>query len=184
MKRIATLTGSAVIALMAIACNQPADTHDADVKALKNLEIRWNQDFAAKDADMIASYYVDDAVLMGPGAVPSIGKDAILATAKQMVADPALSLKFQAAKVVVSKSGDLAYTQGSYTMTMTNPMTHKPMDDRGSYVTVYRKGTDGKWKAVSDIATSEVPPAPAAPAVARRHAPKPPMPKKHPRKKR
>jgi hypothetical protein len=38
-----------------------------------------------------------------------------------MAADPAISLKFQATHVEVSKGGDLAFTQGTYTMTMTNP---------------------------------------------------------------
>jgi len=168
MKRIATLTGSAVIALMAISCSQP-DTHDADVKALKDLETQWNQDYVAKDADRIATYYTDNAVMMGPGMPASVGKDAILETGRQMVADPAMTLKFQASKVVVSKSGDLGYTQGAYTMTLTDPRTKKPIDDHGSYVTVYRKMSDGKWKVVADIATSEVPPSAPAPAMVKRH---------------
>ena len=62
----------------------------------------------------------------------------------------------------MSKGGDLGFTEGSYTMTMTSPATKKPMTDKGSYVTVYKKLADGSWKAISDIATSEVPPAPPA----------------------
>ena len=77
-----------------------------------------------------------------------------------MVADKALTLKFKAANVVVSTAGDLAYTQGDYTMTMTDPATHKVLNDHGSYVTTYRKQADGAWKAVADIATSAVPPGP------------------------
>jgi ketosteroid isomerase-like protein len=44
---------------------------------------------------------------------PSSGKDAIRNTIKQMISDPALSLKFRASKVEVAKSGDEAFTQGS-----------------------------------------------------------------------
>jgi ketosteroid isomerase-like protein len=80
-----------------------------------------------------------------------------------MVADPALSLKFQASHVEVAKSGDVAFTRGSYTMTMTDPNSKQVVNDRGSYVTTYRKQADGSWKAVSDIATSEVPPPMPAP---------------------
>ena len=72
-------------------------------------------------------------------------------------------LNFQATKVDVASSGDLAYTRGAYTMTATDPATKKPMNDHGSYVTTYRKQADGSWKAVMDIATSEVPVMPAAP---------------------
>ena len=79
-----------------------------------------------------------------------------------MVSDPALSLKFHATKVEVAKSGDVAYTQGTYTLTLTDPQTKQVINDHGSYVTTYRKQPDGTWKAVADIATSEVPP-PAPP---------------------
>jgi ketosteroid isomerase-like protein len=90
-----------------------------------------------------------------------MGKDAIGVALKQMVSDPGLSLKFQARRVEVSKSGDLAFTEGSYEMTFTGPGP-KPMHDKGSYVTTYRKQADGSWKAVSDIASSELPPGSSA----------------------
>jgi ketosteroid isomerase-like protein len=99
------------------------------------------------------------------------GKDAIRAALKGMVTDPALSLKFHASKVDVAQSGDIGYTQGSYTMTMTDPQSKQVINDHGSYVTTYRKQPDGMWKAVADIATSEVPPPapPPAPAAMTKH---------------
>jgi uncharacterized protein (TIGR02246 family) len=168
MKRLTALLGMTAIALIATACNHPADTHDADVLALKDNETQWNQDWQAKDADKIVSHYASDAVLMVPGTAPTSGKDAILSSLKGMVADPAMSLKFQATRVEVAKSGDLAYTQGSYTLTFTDPQTKQPIIDHGSYVTAYRKLPDGSWKAVSDIATSEVPPPAPPPAKAKK----------------
>ncbi|HEY6376745.1 MAG TPA: DUF4440 domain-containing protein, partial [Edaphobacter sp.] len=104
------------------------------------------------------------AVLMGPGMPASHGKDAIRTTIKEMVSDPAVALQFQSSKAEVAKDGDIAYTQGSYTMTMTDPQSKQVIHDHGSYVTTYRKQTDGTWKAVADIATSEVPPSTAPPA--------------------
>ena len=94
---------------------------------------------------------------------PAAGKDAIHTLISQMVTDPALTLKFQSSKVDAAKSGDWAYSQGSYTMTMTDANTKKVMNDHGSYVTVYHKQADGSWKVVSDISTSEVPPPAPAP---------------------
>jgi len=44
MKRLAALLGATAIALLATACNQSANTHDADVQALKDNEIQWNAD--------------------------------------------------------------------------------------------------------------------------------------------
>ena len=138
----------------------PPDTHDADVQAIKDNEAQWNKDFQAKDVDKLVAHYVDDATVMNPGTPPAVGKEAIRAMLKEMVGDSALMLGFQTSRVEVAKSGDLAFTQGSYTMTMTNPATKKPMNDKGSYVTGYRKQADGSWKAVSDIASSETPPGP------------------------
>ena len=164
MKRLISLCAAAAVALTATACNQAPDTHDADVKAIQSSESQWNQDYLSKDTDKIVAHYTDDAVLMVPGMPATSGKAAIGAALKQMVSDPALSLKFQASKVDVAKSGDLAYTQGSYTLTLTDPQTKQVVNDHGSYVTTYRKQPDGTWKAVADIATSDVPPpAPATP---------------------
>jgi uncharacterized protein (TIGR02246 family) len=176
MKRLAILCAAAV-GLMITACNQP-DTHDADVKAIQTGETQWNQDFASKDADKIASHYANDAVLMVSGMAPTNGKDAIHAALTQMVADPALSLTFHATKVDVAKSGDLAYTQGAYTMTVTDSQTKKVINDHGSYVTTWRKQADGTWKAVADIVASEVPPPAPAPPAAHKAKTKPkPAPK-------
>jgi uncharacterized protein (TIGR02246 family) len=169
MKKIVSLACVAGIAMMMAACNQAPDTHDADVQAIKNLETTWNQDYAGKNADKIAAYYADDAVLMASGMASAAGKDAIHTLISQMVTDPALTLKFQSSKVDAAKSGDLAYSQGSYTMTMTDANTKKVMNDHGSYVTVYHKQADGSWKVVSDIATSEAPPPAPAPDTKKKH---------------
>jgi uncharacterized protein (TIGR02246 family) len=167
MRRFATLCSATVIALSMAACNPtppPApDTHDADIKAITDTEVQANQAWAAKDADKIMAFYADDALLMTPGADAVQGKDAIRADLKQMLADPAVSLTFQSSKVDVAKSGDLGYTAGTYKLTVTDPVTHKPINDHGNYVTTFRKQADGSWKAVADIASSAVPPPMPAP---------------------
>lgn len=164
MKALATLCATAVIALTMTACNPtppPApDTHDADVKAITDTEVQANQAWASKDADKVMAFYADDALLMTPGAEAVRGKDAIRDELKQMLADPAVSLTFQSSKVDVAKSGDLGYTAGTYKLTVTDPATHKPINDHGNYVTTFRKQADGSWKAVADIASSAVPPMP------------------------
>jgi uncharacterized protein (TIGR02246 family) len=171
MKALATLCSTAALALAITACNQastPApDTHDADVKAITDLEAQWNKDYAAKDGDKLAGYYASDAILVVPGAPSVSGKDAIVEDLKHMLADPALSLTFQPTRVDVAKSGDLAYTLGKYQLTVTDEATHKVINDHGSYVTAYRKQPDGSWKAESDIATSEIPPTP--PPASKKH---------------
>jgi ketosteroid isomerase-like protein len=71
-------------------------------------------------------------------------------------------LKFQASRVEVSKSGDVGYTMGAYTLSVTDPVAKQVVNDHGSYITTYRKGADGAWKSVADVAVSAVPPPVAA----------------------
>ena len=42
-------------------------------------------------------------------------------------------------------------------MTMTDPKTKQPVTDHGKYVTIFRKQADGKWKAVEDMISSDMP---------------------------
>ncbi len=173
MKRFAAICATAAFALLITGCSSEPDLRDADVKALKDNEAQWNQDYVAKDIDKVMGHYADDAVLMTPGAPSVTGKDPIKKALKDLISDPAFTLKFTAAKVEAARSGDVGYTQGSYTMTVTDPNTKQPITDHGSYITTYRKEPNGTWKAVADIATSEVPPpAPAPPADAKKDAKK------------
>ncbi len=158
MKKVTAWCGP-VYALLLTGCSvSTSNTRGADIQALKDIETQWNQDYASKDIEKLAAHYADDAVLISPGVPASYGKDAIRNTLAEMVGDPALTLKFQASKVEVAKGGDVAYTQGSYNMTMTEPKSKQVIHDHGSYVTTYRKQADGSWKAAADIASSETPP--------------------------
>ena len=159
IQRTVFLTLPAFTALVLSACGQ-ADNHQAIVQALKDNEAQWNNDFAAKDADKLVAHYAENAVLMSPGMPAVNGKAEIHKVFMEMVGDPALSLQFQPSRIEVAQSGDMAFTQGSYQMTMTDPASKKVIHDHGSYVTTYSKQADGSWKAVADIATSEVPPVP------------------------
>jgi len=145
------------------ACSRAVRTLDS-AQAIRDIEANWNQDYLARDIDGLIDHYAEDAVLMAPGSPPSVGKKAIRKVLDGMVADPALSLKFSAARIDVAASGDLGYAQGSYLMTATDPRTKRVIHDYGSYVTTYRREADGRWKAVSEIATSEAAPQNARPA--------------------
>ncbi len=168
MNRLLALCAALALTLPLTACNQAAEPapskadHDADVKAIQNTEAQWNADWASRDIGKITSHYTDNAILMIAGSEPVSGKDAIIKALTPMANDPATSLKFHADHV--DASGDLGYTQGAYTLTLTEPQSKQIVHDHGTYVTVYTRQVDGSWKAVSDAAISSVPP--AAPASA------------------
>jgi uncharacterized protein (TIGR02246 family) len=147
------------------ACNKqasppaPAADTAAIADSIKSGEAQWVQDYRARDVAKALAHYAPDASLMPSGMAPMHGSQAIEAGLKALTADPAFDLTFSADKVRVAASGDLAYSQGSYSLRVTDPKTHKPVTDKGSYLTVYAKQADGSWKAVDDIVASSAPPA-------------------------
>jgi uncharacterized protein (TIGR02246 family) len=149
----------------------PADTSAADLKTIKDGEIAWAGDWATKDPDKLVSHYADDASVLTPDMPIMTGKDAIRSGLKGLLADKNLSFSATTVSAVVSKGGDLAYTQGTYSMTMTSPKTKKLVTETGKYVTVYKKQADGTWKAVEDIDNADAPATPVAVAKAKKSAP-------------
>lgn len=174
MKRCYAIGFAVGMLLMVAGCSEappPADTRAADEKAIREGEVAWNGDFKAKDADKIVARYADDATIMAPGEAAAKGKDAIRATLNGLLADKNMSLGFASNTVEVAKGGDIAYAQGTYTLTATNPKTKKPSTEKGTYVTVYKKQAGGDWKAIEDINTpgAATPPAPAKKTAAKAH---------------
>jgi uncharacterized protein (TIGR02246 family) len=137
-------------------CMKPPDTHDADVKAIKDVESNWVKTAATKDVDAFVTYYADDAAVLMPNAPLFTGKQAIKEALKPLMTDPNFSLSFIPTKVEVSKSGDLAYTQGPYKMSFSD-MRGNRFEDEGKYLTVWRKLPDGSWKAVEDTLMTDLP---------------------------
>jgi uncharacterized protein (TIGR02246 family) len=128
------------------------DTHDADVKAIRDLETDWEQAFAAKDVDKLSAFYADDASCFFSDGSVITGFAAIKASLKPYLDDKNSSFSYSSNKVDVQKSGDLGYSQITYTMTMTDPKTKKVVSEKGIAITVYKKQSDGSWKIAMDIA--------------------------------
>ena len=102
--------GCLVVLLWTTACKQPppVDTPAADEQTIRDLDAKWEKTAEARDLDGTLSYYSDDAVVM-PGNAPIVqGKEAIRALWKSLL-NPDISLSWQATKVDVARSGELAY---------------------------------------------------------------------------
>jgi len=151
----------ALCCLLLAACASPPppppDTRAADAKAIRDMEAQVGKLYAAKDLDQIMAGYAEDASSLMPNAPTTTGKDAIRGAVGQLLADPALALEIATAKVEVARSGDLAYSQGTYTYKFTDPKTKRVLSQPGKYVEVYKKQADGSWKIVEDTAIPDGP---------------------------
>jgi ketosteroid isomerase-like protein len=137
-------------------CTQQSNTSaPADTKAIADQirasEAQWVKDYAAHDVGKALAHYAPDAALMPSGMKRMTDTGSIEAGLKGLVGDPNFQLSFAPEKVEVAASGDLAYTRGTYTLRMSDPKTHQPMTETGSYITTYKKQTDGSWKAEDDM---------------------------------
>lgn len=152
------------LALLCLGCSQPPapDTRAADEAAIREAEAACLPAAAAKQVEaLVACYYADDASVFFSNSPIATGKEAITAAWTQVFQAPGSSVSWQAVTVEVARSGDMAFSQGTYEITMNDP-SGNPVTDRGKYVAVWKKQADGSWKAVADIGNSDLPLPPPA----------------------
>jgi ketosteroid isomerase-like protein len=106
--------------------------------------------FEAKDPAKARSYYAPDAVIATAGRPAARGGEAVSKAISDDIADPNFKLSLSNEKTEVAGSGELAYRQGTFTITYTNPQSKTAENAAGSYLDIFRKQADG-WKVVADF---------------------------------
>lgn len=165
MKRLAhveLLTVCISVTITMTACSGPnaSDSRVAAEAAIREADAASLRAIAAKQIDATVSYYDEGASILIPNAPIATGSVEIRKAWEQMFGIPGFKLAPKTAKVEVARSGDLAYTQGTYEFAATGS-SGAPIEDRGKFVVVWKKQADGAWKIVADIWNSDMPPAPA-----------------------
>ncbi len=154
----------AVAFVSVVACTQAptpvADTRDADLKAIAAIQAGAEKAWVAKDMEAIMSQYAPEATLVVTNAPVAKGTTAIRGMLAELLKDPALQLSMETTSTDVS--GNIGILRGNYTIQMTDPKTKKPMTERGSVLSVFRKQADGNWRITEDFNSAGPADAPAA----------------------
>ena len=137
----------------------PPDTRAADEAAVRKADTDWSAAAQSKQADAWVAFYTDDTVVLPPNDKMTSGKENIRKVVGELLAMPGLVISWEPAKVEVARSGDLAYTYGTYQLAFNDPKG-KPVTDHGKYAEVWKKQADGGWKCVLDTWSSDLPAAP------------------------
>jgi len=137
---------------LAACTTMSTSSNDADTY-IRSAIPRFISAFNAGNADAVAAFYTDDAVLLIPNAPIARGNTAIRDAYRGAFNAMRPTLNFASDRIV--QSGDVAYEYGHYTMGMGSTT------DQGNYVTVWRRQANGDWKIVEDSVNSSLPP-PAA----------------------
>jgi uncharacterized protein (TIGR02246 family) len=110
---------------------------------------QFDQAFNSKNAAAIAALYDDSAVVMpAPAGAPLQGKDAIQTFFAGLITAGVIEHRLTLTEAV--EDGNLAYQRGLWAGAMLNADGEKQTFG-GNVHLVYRKQSDGQWKAVTHI---------------------------------
>jgi ketosteroid isomerase-like protein len=129
-----------------------AGDHDAATKALIALDNDWSNAAVARDVDRVASFYAEDAHVYPPNEPLVVGRAAAKEAWGKMLADPGVKLSWTT--VSAGAEGHTGWTAGTYEMSYPGA-DGKTVTEHGKYLCVWRKGADGKWKAIHDMWNSD-----------------------------
>jgi len=162
--RFMSMASIVCLLLFAASCGSNApQTAAPDPKPINDLRDRYLMAFNAGDAAGVAALYTDDGITLPEFHPPVQGKAAIQQYLQDMFSQATERLTLTSPDVKIN--GNVAYETGSYSGTiLPKAAGAKPMTDNGKYLVVLLKQMDGSWKLYSDIANTNAPMQPAAPA--------------------
>jgi len=136
-----------LLTLLQTGCDQ-----DGRCKRMAKELLELDREFAKLSVEKGANesfmtYIDDDCVLLRPNRTPVLGRQKI----EEMFSSPdtSFTLNWEPLYADIARSGDLGYTYGIYKVEMDSP-EGKLVTKEGTYVTIWKKGQDGKWKFVLD----------------------------------
>jgi ketosteroid isomerase-like protein len=135
-----------VALLTAIFCapnldNSPSSTSQT---AIREAEKAWGTAIASKSLDRTVKAYAQDAVTAGSAMFRARGIADFRAEWAKQFSQPDFSLTWKTENVVVTNSGVIAYSSGTWSQG----------GDHGPYLAVWQKQPNGEWKVLIDEAWS------------------------------
>ncbi|HPI85204.1 MAG TPA: nuclear transport factor 2 family protein [Bacteroidales bacterium] len=149
MNRTLYLLATAILTILSLtACRTEESKRQETIRELMDIDRRFSDLSLEKGSHEAFLHYIDDScVLLRPNRNPIIGRANIEALYK--VPDTTFILTWDPLSGDVSRSGDMGYTYGIFTVKMDSPAGEK-VEKKGTYVTIWKKGRDGNWKFVLD----------------------------------
>lgn len=152
--KTANLLGIALwLLLSGVAVAQSAE------QAVRAADQAWLKVFAARDVQATTAACAEDASVLAQGFPIATGREAIGKLFGGFFQMPGFTMEWHPTRVEVAQSGELAYTSGTYSDSAQDA-SGKTVQDRGKYVTIWKKQKDGSWKVQLDIFNSDLPAAP------------------------
>jgi len=141
------LIAALLFSLPLLACEEVESREDR--RALMAVDKDFAERVEQQGFRVMEDFYDEDAVYMPPFAPTIEGREKILDAYRPYYDNTTMKLTWTPSRAEVSRSRDIGWTIGTYEFTR--------QDDKGNtivrtgrYVTIWKKQSDGTWKAVLD----------------------------------
>jgi len=141
--------------LVGLACAPGRQDTAIFEQEVRQAEVEFDRAVAEGDVERFADSIAEDAVFFGGTTLE--GRDAVVAAWQPFFDQSSgLSLRWSPTNIEVSSSGDLGVSRGDYRLTQVAEDGSVSVGV-GTFVTVWKRSADGKWRAILDIGTPAQP---------------------------
>ncbi|MBN1509665.1 MAG: DUF4440 domain-containing protein [Sedimentisphaerales bacterium] len=158
MKNVAILVLGGIVVLQGAGMLAGREATE-DLKArVEEIGDKAEQCFLAGDVDAMLQYYCDDVISM-PEFHPMVKGKADLK--RQTEAILAMGMTFAALESTaldVQGSGELVYEVGTFRQAIVLPGGKEPLEQKGKYVTIWKRQPDGTLKIAVEMYNSDADP--------------------------
>ncbi|MFZ0735667.1 MAG: DUF4440 domain-containing protein [Candidatus Acidiferrales bacterium] len=124
------------------------------VKSVAEMGDEFAASLNAKNVARATSLYTEDAILLPPNGEIIRGLSSIEACWKQLL-EQGLS-EIRSHSIASGSTGDLGFETGEFELTIRVP-GGPVIQDRGKYLNVLKRGSDGRWRTAYDMWNSSTP---------------------------
>ena len=138
-----------------VACQphrSPIDTAniESEPEEIRSEADAWFKAIAEKDLEKTLSFYAPDAQYLSAGRPAAATADERRKLWVEDYATPGFASDETTTKIEVARCGDLAYQRGTYALSAQDDKG-KVTQSTGRFVVVWKKQSNGQWKAIIDI---------------------------------
>ena len=136
-------------------CNNQLDSDFLTVKTAIDNQNRAYEDFYNnKQVQKLVELHTINATVMPPNSKMVKGREEIMKMLNNEVQLGEQDIKFETLELTVAN--DLAYETGLYNLNV-KPKKGKAFNDKGKYIVIWKKDSDGQWLMEIDIWNSDLP---------------------------
>ena len=157
MRRNALIYGFCSLVLVLALPASAEKGKDALIAELDAIGQKMERAMVDSDFETMLSYYAEDAVLLPNWGQKVVGKEAIR---KKMESDRESGLSFESFTGKTEEAWECdgkVYAVGSYALSLTLPGMGRPIADKGKFIGVWRRSSDGTLEIIYDIWNTDVP---------------------------